>query len=576
MVNEAVNPQMIKPGNFKMMYKKGKYPFLSLVLFLFLSQTAWATEIKTTVDRNPVSITESFQITFTATESPDDDPDFSPLESDFEILNQNHRNNLSWINGKSTRSIQWILNVMPRQAGKLIIPSVSFGDDVSQPVEIVVTKNLSPSSNNTNDDLFLEVEATPERPFVQSQILYTLRLYRRVQLAQASLNEPELTDAVIEKLGEDKNYNTDINGVAYVVTERKYAIFPQKSGMATIEPLVLTAEVVSSSRPRFNGFFNRQVTKTKRVTSRAITLNVQAAPIDFKGKHWIPAEQVYIEEKWSGDTENMKVGEPLTRTLTILAKGTTVAQLPELHNEIKTAQLKTYPDQPILKEKKEADGLIALREEKIAYIPSKSGSYTLPAIEIPWFNTQTQTMEIARIAEKRISTIASAPSQKSDAVIESPVQINTVDAEPVIHTVENKLWMWLSIVLALGWLVTVFFFINKSRSKSKEKPVSIREIKLKETVKALKHACAENNNIATKDALLAWGKIKFNSNSLSAIASNSEARLRDEIDLLNQSLYGNQKGQWQGKKLFQFFVENSAREKVAKKIDDSLEPLYKV
>jgi len=557
------------------MYKKGKYPFLSLVLFLLLSQTAWATEIKATVDRNPVSINESFQITFTATASPDDDPDFSPLERDFEILNQSHRNNMSWINGKSTRSIQWILNVIPRHAGKLVIPSVSFGDDVSQPVEIVVTKGLVPNNSN-NDDLFLEVEVTPERPYVQSQILYTLRFYRRVQIAQASLNEPELKDAVIEKLGEDNNYNTDINGVAYVVTERKYALFPQKSGTATIAPLVLTAEVVSKSRPRFNGFFNRQITKTKRVTSRAITLDVQAAPDDFTGKHWIPAEQVYIEEKWSGDTENMKVGEPLTRTLTILAKGTTVAQLPELHSEIKTGQLKTYPDQPILKEKKEADGLIALREEKIAYIPSKSGSYNLPAIEIPWFNTQTQTMEIARIEERNISTIVSVSLQKSDAVIESPGQINTVDSDPVIHTVENNFWMWSSIALALGWLMTVFFFIYKSSAKSREKPVDIREIKLKETVKALKQACAENNNVAAKDALLAWGRIKFNTSSLSAIASNSEARLRDEIELLNQSLYANRQGKWQGKKLFQYFVENSAREKVAKKTDDELEPLYKL
>jgi hypothetical protein len=112
--------------------------------------------------------------------------------------------------------------------------------------------------------------------------------------------------------------------------------------------MVLTAEVVSNRRPRFNGFFNRQVTKTKRVTSNTITLNVQAAPNDFKGKHWIPAKQVYIEEKWSGDTENLKVGEPLTRTLTLLAVGTTVAQLPGLHSEIKIDQLKTYPDQPIL------------------------------------------------------------------------------------------------------------------------------------------------------------------------------------------------------------------------------------
>ena len=558
-----------------MMYKKGKSPFLYLVLMLLLTQTVSAAEIKTTVDRNPVSINESFQITFTATESPEDDPDFSSLQRDFEILNQSHRNNSSWINGQSTKSIQWILNVMARRAGKLIIPAVSFGDDVSQPVEIVITRGSVPKNSN-NDDLFLEVEATPERPYVQSQVLYTLRLFRSVQIAQASLNEPELADAIIEKLGEDKNYNTDINGVAYVVTERKYAIFPQKSGITTIAPLVLTAQVVSSSRPRFNGFFNRQITKTKRVTSRAVTLDVQAAPGDFTGKQWIPAEQVYIEEKWSGDTEKMKLGEPLTRTLTLLVKGTTVAQLPELHSETKNDQLKTYPDQPVLKEKKEADGVIALREEKVAYIPSKPGSYILPAVEIPWFNTQTQTMEIARIAEKTVTAIGTSLSQINDAVIESPVQISPVGSEPLTHRVENKFWLWLSIVLALGWLITVIVFIQKSQSKPKVKPVSASEIKLKQAVKALKQACAENNNVAAKDALLAWGRIKFNISSLSAIASNSEARLRDEIELLSQSLYANQQEQWQGKKLFQFFVENSAREKVAKKADNSLEPLYKV
>jgi len=44
-------------------------------------------------------------------------------------------------------------------------------------------------------------------------------------------------------------------------------------------------------------------------------------------------------------------------------------------------QLKAYPDQPVLKEQKKVDGMLAFREEKIALIPSKAGSYTLPAIE---------------------------------------------------------------------------------------------------------------------------------------------------------------------------------------------------
>ena len=561
---------MYNKGNYKM-----RYFLLSFILLLSGIQSVFATEIKTSIDRNPVNINESFQITFTATESPDDTPVFSVLEKNFEILNQSQSSNSSWVNGKSSKSIQWVLNVMAKQTGKLLVPPVPFGNDVSQPVSIVVSEGATVNQQH-NEDLFLEVEATPETVFVQSQVLYTLRVYSRVRISQASLNEPKVADALIEKLEEDKNYNTQLNGVDYVVIERKYAIFPQKSGVITIAPLVLTANVASNTRQRFNSFFSQQVTQTKRVMSKAVTLNVKAAPAEFTGKRWLPAEHLYLEEKWSGDTGNMVLGEPLTRTLTLLAKGATVAQLPEMQGASAVSGLKTYPDQPLLKEKKQADGLISLREEKIAYIASRAGSVTLPAVEIPWFNTQTQAMEVARIPARTVTVIASAQSQTSAPEIAAPVELKTSVAEPVIRTVENKFWMYVSIGLVIGWLLTVILLLSKPKQKQQSKPIDNKAIKLKETVKALKQACAENNSLAAKDALLAWGKIKFNSHNLSEVADQSEARLRDEIYLLSQSLYANQPTSWQGKKLFQFFTESNERKKTAKKTDDALEPLYKV
>src|SRR5664280_983569 len=100
--------------------------FASLVFFLllliFAPQSTFAADIKVSVDRNPVSTDESFQIIFTANESPDDDPDFSPLEQDFSILNQSNSSSSSWINGKSSKTVQWTLNVMAKQTGSLVIP----------------------------------------------------------------------------------------------------------------------------------------------------------------------------------------------------------------------------------------------------------------------------------------------------------------------------------------------------------------------------------------------------------------------------------------------------------------------
>ncbi len=548
--------------------------FLLLLMLSFISQSASAAQITVTVDRNPVNIDESFQILFTSDESPDGIPDFSVLERDFTILNQSQNSNSSWINGKSSKTIQWTLNAIAKQAGTLTIPVVEFGRDMSDPLTIEVTKTDDNKTANTREDIFLEVEAAPLNPYLQSQVLYTLRLYRKVDIAQAQLTEPELADAVVAKLDDDRSYMTQVKGVGYSVTERKYVIFPQKSGSMTIKPLVLTAEVVTNSRHSFNGFFNS--TQTKRVVSKEITLDVKPAPASFTGSHWLSAEQLEVRQEWSGDFEQMKVGEPLTRTLTIQAKGTTVSSLPELSAKTDD-NLKAYPDQPVLKEQKTGNSIIALREEKIALIPSKAGSYTLPAIEIPWFNTQTNKMEMATIPETTITVLAGAetPAVSTDTANKSQQQATSPVAQTATEQATSN-WLWVSLFLALGWLITVFYFLTKRPAPPPVVVNNEAELSLKASINQLKKACADNNAIAAKNALLAWGSTKFAATSLGAIADCCDARLRDEILQLNQVLYAKDSPVWSGKKLFQAFAENKARTKMTTATNEGLEPLFRL
>jgi len=567
--------QLLKPEEERRFF--ASLVFFLLILLMLFSHGTFAADITVSLDRNPVNLDESFQIMFTATESPDDDPDFTPLEQDFSILNQSNSSSSSWVNGKSSKTVLWTVNVMAKHLGSLVIPAIKFGKDVSNSSTVLVADNATKKTVNTDEDLYIEVEATPENPFIQSQVFYTLRLYTKVDISQARLNEPDLADAVIERLGEDSNYNTQVNGLNYSVTERKYALFPQKSGQLTIKPLILTAEVLTNSRPSFNGFFNSQMSKTKRVESKAITLNVKPVPTAFTGKHWLSAEQLVLKQEWSGDIQQMKVGEPLTRTLSLIAKGTTVGQLPELNTTETNDRLKAYPDQPVLQEQKKVDGLLAFREEKIALIPSKSGSYTLPAIEIPWFNTKSQKMELAKIPETTLSTVAVASqSEVINPIVTPEVPKNTETSLVIESPKKTNIWLWVSLLLAVGWLITVIVFLTKRKVTEPVIEINDSDIKLKDCIKNLKYACRANDAAATKNALLEWGRQKFNVANLGAIAEYSDARLRDEILDLNQTLYGKGVGQWQGKKLFQAFTENKAREKIAVTEDNSLEPLYRL
>ncbi len=556
--------------------------FWFLVLFCLASPSTFAAQINVSVDRNPVSMDESFQITFSANEEPDGNPDFSPLEEDFQILNQSQSSSSSWINGKSTKAIQWTLNVMAKQAGNLIIPEIKFGNDASQTLGIDVTQGPIKKDINTEEDLFLEVEATPNDPYVQSQVIYTMRLYVRVNIAQASLNEPEIADAVIEKLGEDSKYNAQLGGIDYSVIERRYAIFPQKSGQLTIKPLTLTAEVIINSRPSFSGFFNSQATKTRSIKSKPIVLNVRPAPAAFTGSHWLSAEQLVLKQEWSGDNQQIKVGEPLTRTLSLMASGTTVGQLPELNTSKTDDYLKSYPDQPVLKEQKNPEGIVAFREEKIALILSKPGSYKLPAIKVHWFNTRSQKIEEAAIPETTITAVGTPGAQ-----IEAPKAVEPSIAEPqtsntiTTPTIQNvkqtdNTWLWVSVGLTLGWLTTIGYFLFKKKLSKPAAKVNEPNRQLEDTIKKLKRACTTNDARAAKDALINWGRQQFNTTSLGATATLCDARLRDEMLHLNQILYSQHTAEWQGKKLLQVFIEQKASPQIAQKDQQELEPLYRL
>ncbi len=564
-------------------------PLLILFLSLWLagfSTNVFATDITVSLDRSPVSVDESFQILFTASESPDADPDFSPLEQDFTVQSQSQSSRMEWVNGKSNRIIQWIVTVMANDSGNLIIPVIKFGSDASPALKIVVSPSSATNKNaaHDDDDLYLEVTANTEKPFIQSQVLYTVKLYRRVDLAKANLSEPELNDAVIEKLADDANYTTQVSGVTYVVIERKYAIFPQKSGAITIKSLVLTADIVARGRQN-NSFFNSQMTQRRIVKSNPVTLNVQPIPTTFTDSHWLTAENLELTQTWSGDTSKMKVGEPLTRTVKLVAHSSTVGQLPELNSSKIDPQLKAYNDQPILHEDKTVAGIVASREEKIAFIPAKAGNYTLPEIKISWFNTQSQKIEIATLPEMTLSVLA------GENTAQVPVMPVVDEQKQIPPSVENSLktggenvlliWQIVAIFSTLGWLITlgVWFFKHKIALKKDAEPVeNPAEISLKTCVKQLKKACESGDANTAKTALLEWGRRQFDESSLGAIAPHCEARLRDEILKLNASLYAKNAEPWQGKELFKTFSENNARAKftAAHAKDNALKPLYRL
>ena len=333
-----------------------------MLIFALLAHPALAAEIEVSLDRNPVPINESFTLSFTAHEEPDGEPDFSPLQSQFEILNQGQSNQVSIVNGRATRSIVWQLQVLAKHPGTLEIPPIAFGRERSRPFAVTITNGAVRGKQGGEASISVEAEAEPKNPYVQAQVILTIRVLSRVAFS-GDLAQPEAPDAVFEKLDEDREYVTLREGVQFKVNERRYAVFPQKSGRVTIGPVNLTAQL---SRPGGAGFgpFFRSPTRQQRLHSEPVELDVRPIPPGFTGKHWLPVRRLELTGQWQPETLQIPEGEPVTRTVTLKAEGASIGMLPELASPgLPPGEVKQYPDQPVLQEEKTPDGLVSQRQQ---------------------------------------------------------------------------------------------------------------------------------------------------------------------------------------------------------------------
>jgi len=165
---------------------------IPLLLFLMIaSGLLRAGTIEVTTDRDRVSMNESFNITFRAEGSVDGDPDFSPLEKNFQTLSTSQSSNFSLINGELERSKTWTLTVLPRYSGNLTIPSIAFGSDKSPRSSIQVVEEETGQDADSKGEIFLRADVSSQTPYVQAEVIYTLKLYRAVPTSNAVLDDPD-------------------------------------------------------------------------------------------------------------------------------------------------------------------------------------------------------------------------------------------------------------------------------------------------------------------------------------------------------------------------------------------------
>jgi hypothetical protein len=573
---------------------------LTLLALFAVSQATYAlTKVTASIDGNPIMSNKSIVLTVIADDSVERDSlDTTPLLKHFILARTEVSSQTSMVNFDTTRTTRWQIVLIPRQTGNLIIPPLTIDGYQSKAINVQVIEQGSANSTQ-QQDIFITAELSENDVYVQQLLALTIKLHIGVQLQRGSLTEPSLTSATIEQIGKDIENDGIVNGKRYRIIERTYAITPEKSGEFTIDTPMFSGDIMVQSKRR-SGFLSFGETKPVNILGDKLTLNVRPIPDSYPidaTSSWLPSELLTLHQEWqpisSQGKNEFKVGEPITRTITLTAAGLGKAQLPKIIMNAPDG-LKIYPDQAELHSNLTKERLISQKRQNFALVATHAGEYTLPKISIAWWNTVTNKYQQAELPAQTITVhenpdlastlVANVPAianplsnsgsnslsdSLSNSLSGNPLVNNTAAqlATPPIIIEKTSYLQWVFLAL---WLITLLAWIIHLRYlKRNNSPntSNTKQHKVNSHYLALMAACKKNNAEQALSLILPWlnnvstdsDDVEISTLAVALTQINNDA-FTFAINDVQQHLYGKKavESEWVGKNLLKAIQEFNA------------------
>ena len=576
------------------MVKQIKYWLTKLILLSVLCLSANTFALSVTAERQVIPINETLRLTITDNDGDDpSDINLSGIEANFSIINESSQSSYSMINGRTESVRTRVLILAPRQLGSALIPPLTLNKKTSKAIKIKVIKALPAASELNDQSVILESLTDTPEVVVGAQLIYTYRVIYRVQLNNAEITPPSIDGAEVTEL-QDKNYTRTLNGKNYNVTEKRYAIFFNQAGQKTIPSQTLTA-LLSNSQRRSFGFDPFARGSELRLESKPLTINVQPQPSNQDSSvAWLPAAKIELTEG-TATALSTRVGEPITRSISVMAQGLPSELLPALTPQTPDG-INSYPEKPELVNQEFIGGIAGKRTDTIAMVPTQAGTFTLPAINLPWWNTIEQRWETASLPAKTITVLAAEPSATDNNFIANKTTINNTQEQnnnPLLpaNKTEQSVWMPIALVAIVGWLATLLYLLylllkpspTVAKKESSAVITNSADNNLKEIGKKLQAACKSNDAASAKQQLQLWLATYNESNKNNEQANlnasvSSQAELNSAITELDNFLFNQHTAEtsWDGSALSKLIqaLTAASRKRTNNNKKTGLAPLY--
>ncbi|EAU63003.1 BatD family protein [Stigmatella aurantiaca] len=401
-------------------------------LAVLASAPAWAAvEFYQSVDRTEVGTEDAFRLTVVVVDAPPSAQVQFPAPKDFEVLSSSRSSQRSiQLSGGGPAVIQDVtkhtLVMRALRPGRLIIPpsvlETAGKTYRTEPLEITVSegrmgpapgqasrpsrlpdpfRNFPPQGQSPfggdddedtiiprgDSDLFLRASLDRDDVYVGEQVTLSLYIYSRVDLSSVdAVTMPKLEGFWSEEVESPTQLSGErrtVNGIPYrAYLLRRRALFPVKAGSLTIT----AAEADITTGFLFAGHRVHRVANTLKVRVKPLP---PGAPPGMANAH-VGEWQLTMDVS----PTSVELGQPITVRVVLEGSGNVKNVTPPKLTA--PSALKVYDPSTSDRLNPVRNRIQGQRVQEYLVMPQRTGSFTLPALEFPYFDPSRREYDVAR------------------------------------------------------------------------------------------------------------------------------------------------------------------------------------
>ncbi|MEZ9566075.1 BatD family protein [Vibrio artabrorum] len=261
-------------------------------------------------------------------------------------------------------------------------PAVASAADIfdlqkSGDVELIAWIGEKPKSGD---------KITPTKVSVNEQVILNIEVATPRWLTGGTrIGSIEIPNVIAKQRNQlATNYTERVNGTTWSRQRWEVTLYPMTSGEFVIPTIPVRIQVSAPGGSNVGGTLYTQPIKFE--ASLPSGLLSDESP-------WFSATDVDVEQEWQRSNESLKVGDAVTRTVTIKAKDSLSVLLPDVLTNESTQQFQAYPQPNRLDDTQQRGDYRSSRVEETVYVIQQGGEFTLPEFSFQWWDSKNQRLE---------------------------------------------------------------------------------------------------------------------------------------------------------------------------------------